>query len=157
MDTLVSKYDKAVEDLIERDKKIQHLTDDLLQANRERESCLEENHKLKTSNDSQKKEIFDVYSSLRRKEEVLRNLEDRLNRKIGEKEEQCMTLQSKLNHLEQTFSRETTNIEQLRRLCDERTEVGANLEQTIREKDAQIRDMKAEVIQARITSEQAYR
>ena len=66
---------------------------------------------LKKTNESQKKEIFDVYSSLRRKEEVLRNLEDRLNRKIGEKEDQCMTLQSRLNHLEQTFSKETTNME----------------------------------------------
>ena len=41
MDTLVQKYDKAVEDVIARDKSIQKLTDDLLQANRERESAIE--------------------------------------------------------------------------------------------------------------------
>ena len=41
-----------------------------------------------------------MYGSLRRKEEVLRNMEMRLNRKLTEREDQCITLQSKLNHLE---------------------------------------------------------
>ena len=33
-----------------------------------------------------------MYGSLRRKEEVLRNMEERLNRKLSEREDQCITL-----------------------------------------------------------------
>lgn len=120
MDTLVGKYDQAVEDLIQRDKQIAKLTDDILKANRESDKLFEEKGELATVVESQRKELFDVYSSLRRKEEVLRNMEDRLTRKLNDKEDQCMTLQSKLSHLEQTFSKESNNVEQLRRLCDER-------------------------------------
>ena len=41
MDTLVTKYDKAVEDLISKDQKISKLTDDLLNVNRESERQVE--------------------------------------------------------------------------------------------------------------------
>ena len=43
MDTLVAKYDKAVEDLIVKDQKISKLTDDLLNVNREFERQIETN------------------------------------------------------------------------------------------------------------------
>lgn len=89
MDTLVNKYDQAVEDLIQRDQKIGKLTDDLLNANRESEKLYQSNVELKACDEKQKQEIFDVYSSLRRKEEVLRNMEERLNRKISDKDDHC--------------------------------------------------------------------
>ena len=135
MDTLVNKYDQAVEDLIQRDQKINKLTDDLLNANRESEKLYQSNIELKAYDEKQKQEIFDVYSSLRRKEEVLRNMEERLNRKISDKDDHCQQLQSKLYTLEQTFSKETNNMEHLRRICEERSEVGTNLENTLKEKD----------------------
>ena len=87
---------------------------------------------------------------------MLRNMEERLTRKIGEKEDHCMTLQSKISHLEQTFSKEASNMDQLRRICDERTQVGASLENTLKDKDMLIRDIKAEQVQMRHTHERAY-
>ena len=64
----------------------------------------DENSVMKCKLEGQSKELFDVYGSLRRKEEVLRNMEERLTRKLNEKEDHCMTLQSKIANLEQTFS-----------------------------------------------------
>jgi DNA repair ATPase RecN len=52
MDTLVSKYDQAVEDLIKRDHKISKMTDDLVEAGREIEKLLTSNTELKTKTDS---------------------------------------------------------------------------------------------------------
>lgn len=87
MDTLVNKYENAVEDLIKRDHKISKLTDDLVEAGREVEKLVANNIELKNKAENQSKELFDVYASLRRKEEVLRNMEERLNRKLSEREE----------------------------------------------------------------------
>ena len=84
-------------------------------------------------------------------------MEMRLNRKLTEREDQCITLQSKLNHLEQTFSRETNNVEQLRRMCEERSQVGATLENTLKEKDGQLESIKTEVAEIRLAGEKAYR
>ena len=84
-------------------------------------------------------------------------MEERLTRKLNEREDHCMTLQSKIANLEQTFSKEATNAEQLRRICDERTQVGANLENTLKEKDCVIRDIRAEQAQMRLENERAYR
>ena len=47
-------------------------------------------------------------------------------------------------------------MDQLRRICDERTQVGASLENTLKEKDMLIRDIKAEQAQMRQTHERAY-
>ena len=157
MDTLVTRYDKAVEDLILRDHNISKLTDDMLEANREIEKLVEAVTEAKKRDEENSKELFEVYGSLRRKEEILRNMEDRLNRKLSEREEQCMTLQSQLNHLEQTFSAETTNREQLKRLYDERSQVGANLENTLKTKDDQLRDMQEEIAALRLAGDRAYR
>lgn len=52
MDTLVTKYDKAVEDLIQKDQKISKLTDDLLNVNREFERQIESNAGLLKKNES---------------------------------------------------------------------------------------------------------
>ena len=50
--------------------------------------------------DKVQQELFDVYGSLRRKEEGLRTIEDRLNGKLKEKEDQSSQLQSKVTNLE---------------------------------------------------------
>ena len=50
MDTLVIKYDKAVEDLISKDQKITKLTDDLLNLNRDFERQIETNTALEKKN-----------------------------------------------------------------------------------------------------------
>lgn len=47
MDTLVNKYDHAVEDLIKKDHKIAKMTDDLLNANREVEKLIQSNVELR--------------------------------------------------------------------------------------------------------------
>lgn len=47
MDTLVGKYDKAVEDMIQRDHRIEKLTNDLLQLNRDSEKVQDENEAMK--------------------------------------------------------------------------------------------------------------
>ena len=47
MDTLVNRYDRAVEDLITRDHKIAKLTDDMLRANREIENLVDSNKEMK--------------------------------------------------------------------------------------------------------------
>ena len=47
MDTLVGKYDKAVEDMIQRDHRIEKLTNDLLQSNRDSEKVQDENEAMK--------------------------------------------------------------------------------------------------------------
>ena len=157
MDTLVNKYDQAVEDLIKRDQQINKLTDDLLQVSRETEKLYQTNTETQALYEKQKQEIFDVYSSLRRKEEVLRNMEDRLNRKLSDKDDHCLQLQSKLTQMEQTFSHETNNIEHLRRMCDQKTEVGVSLENTLMAKDNQLREMQQETAQIRLAGERAYR
>ena len=157
MDTLVGKYDQAVEDLIQRDHKVSKLTNDLIQTSRESEKALDEANESKKIVELQKREIFDVYASLRRKEEVLRNLEERLTQRLNEKENHCMTLQSKISHLEQTFSKETSNVQQLRRMCEERTQAGTSLEDTIKSKEIIIRDITAEQIKMRHDNERIYR
>jgi predicted nucleic acid-binding Zn-ribbon protein len=111
MDTLVSKYDQAVEDLIKRDHIISKLTNDLLEAGREIEHLHTSNSELMSKTDSKEKELFDVYASLRRKEELLRNVEEGLNRKISEREDQCIALQSKVEHMEQNFTVENKTIQ----------------------------------------------
>lgn len=42
-------------------------------------------------------------------------------------------------------------------MCSEQTQLGANLENTLKEKDDMIRDMKAEVHNLRVSGERAYR
>ena len=101
--------------------------------------------------------MFDVYSSLRRKEEVLRSMEERLNRKLGEKEDHCMNLQNQISLLEQNFSKETNNLEQLRSMYEERNNEGASLDKTLKEKEVMIRDIKAEQVQMKLNHERAYR
>ena len=48
-------------------------------------------------------------------------------------------------------------MEQLRRMCEERTHAGASLENTIKEKEDFIKDIKAEQVQMRLDNERAYR
>ena len=179
MDSLVARYERAVEDLIQRDHKISRLTDDLVQHGRDNERLHQQNIELKTQIDNQRDtlnkkvertetelkeqikkqadELFDVYSSLRRKEEVLRGMEERLNRKLNDKEEQCMQLQTKVSNLEQTFSKETLHVENLRRLYEERNEAGMSLENTLRQKETMIKEMQDEQAATRMANERAFR
>ena len=87
MDQLVNKYERAVEDLLSRDRKIADLTDGMVQRDRDNEQLYQQNQAHKAEIERQKAELFDVYGSLRRKEEVLRGMEERLNRKLNDKEE----------------------------------------------------------------------
>ena len=112
---------------------------------------------MKQQIELQAQELFDVYGSLRRKEEVLRGMEERLNRKLSDKEDQCLSLQSKVNNLEQTFSKETMHVDNLRRLYDERNEAGMSLENTLRQKETLIREMKDESLATRMANERTYR
>ena len=57
-----------------------------------------------------------------------------------------MQLQSKVNNLEQTFSKETMHVENLRRLYEERNEVGVSLENTLRQKESIIKELKDEAM-----------
>ena len=42
-------------------------------------------------------------------------------------------------------------------MCEERSQVGANLENTLKEKDGQLQDIKTEVAEIRLAGERAYR
>ena len=116
-----------------------------MEQGREVERLVSSHSDLKQKAEQQSKELFDVYGSLRRKEEVLRNMEDRLNRKIADREEQCLAMQSKLNSMEHTFSRDNDSMEQLRQFCREKDQMGENLQSILQHKEMQIRDMKLEL------------
>ena len=88
---------------------------------------------------------------------MLRNLEGGLNRKISEREDQCIALQSKLFQMESNLSAENNTMQQLRRMCEEQAEQNENLQATIHQKEMLIRDMKLQTTQIRLDGEMAYR
>ena len=77
----------------------------------------------------------DLYQSHRRKEDVLRNLERTMTAKISERDNQNFSLQQQLANLEQTFNKETTEVNHLRQLCDERTHQQHTLECTLKKRN----------------------
>lgn len=61
-----------------------------------------------------------------------------------------MQMQGKINTLEQTFSRDNDNMEQLRQVCREKDQIGVNLQIVVQQKDQQIKDMRVELSQLRL-------
>jgi hypothetical protein len=51
------------------------------------------------------RELTEVYSSLRRKEEVLKEMEARLTQKLGDKERLNQSLTHQVHQLEETLNR----------------------------------------------------
>ena len=50
-------------------------------------------------------------------------------------------MQDQVHHMEQTFSHETNNMEQLKRMCNERTIQEETLQHTLKQKELQVREM----------------
>lgn len=82
------------------------------------------------------KEINEVYNSLRRKEEILKQMEQRLNQKISEKDNQNHDLSQRVIHLEETLDRK--NGEMMEKTSQQQTNMQKELEYTIEEKEIEI-------------------
>ena len=157
MTDLVAKYERTVEELLDKEEKLSRAQNALADMQRDMNNVQRLNTETRMKNENLEHELQDVYQSLRRKEEVLKGMESRLQAQIIEREDQCMTLQTKLSRLEQTFAQETAELQQLRRVCSEKVEYGDTLARTLTEKDAQVRDLSAQLVQVRVEVERAYR
>ena len=103
---LVEKYERTVEELLEKEEKVIRITDGLADAVREVTNIKKLHEETRAKNEKLDLELNDVYTSLRRKEEVLRSMETKLRSQLREREEECMTLQTQMNRLESTYSKE---------------------------------------------------
>ena len=82
------------------------LTDALSDAVRETTNVKKLEEETRAKNNKIDQELNDVYTSLRRKEEVLRTMETKLKSQLRERELTCMTLQTEMNRLETTYAKE---------------------------------------------------
>ena len=103
---LVEKYERTVEELLDKEEKIIRITDALADAVREATNVKKLHEETRVKNDKLDSELNDVYTSLRRKEEVLRTMETKLRSQLREREDHCMSLQTQMNRLESTYAQE---------------------------------------------------
>lgn len=98
-------------------------------------------------------ELSDLYATLQRKNELLKQVEGRLQNKLNEKEEECFELHDKLNQLEHTFAQETQDLDHLKRICDDKISEGEKHAKLLRERDESLKDLKSELISVKLTHE----
>ena len=103
---LVEKYERTVEELLQKEERVIMLTDALSDAVRETTNVKKLEEETRAKNNKIDQELNDVYTSLRRKEEVLRTMETKLKSQLRERELTCMTLQTEMNRLETTYAKE---------------------------------------------------
>ena len=136
MSDLVKKYERTVEELLEKEEKLTRAQNAVVDMQRDVNNVSKMNSDLRAKSENQEKEIADVYLSLRRKEEILKDVEARLKGQLRDREDQCMSLQTQLSRLEQTFAQETMELQQMRRVCSENAEHGDTLARTLHDKDS---------------------
>ena len=131
-----------------KDQKVQRLQKSVDDLKKEMESDKLENGELKERNKTCEQEICDVYSSLRRKEEVLKGLEQRLSMRIKERDEEIIGLKSKLVRLENQSSKENQTMMTLKNEYNEKSEHTSVLQRRINEKENHIVELKSEITRA---------
>jgi len=112
---VVRKYDQAVKDLESRESEQRELALTRLDASREIQNLQHLNVNFRENEEKLQRELNEVYTSLRRKEEVLKQMEQRLTSKIEERDKQNADLITKITAMEQTFNQKAHSIEILER------------------------------------------
>ena len=78
MTELVVKYERTVEELLEKEEKLSRAQNTLADMQRDMNNVQRLNGETRMKNENLEQELQDVYQSLRRKEEVLKGMESRL-------------------------------------------------------------------------------
>lgn len=99
MAELVQKYERTVEELLGKEEKLSRAQNQVIEMQRDLTNVTRVNGDLRQKADTQEKEVQDVYQQLRRKEEILKDMEARLKAQLLDREDQCVSLQAQLSRL----------------------------------------------------------